>query len=41
MIRVGIVDTGIQNPNHPAIIGKIVAGHNFSLDRRKKDDISS
>ena len=41
MIRVGIVDTGIQNPNHPAIIGKIVAGRNFSLDRRKKDDISS
>ena len=41
MIRVGIVDTGIQNPNHPAIIGKIVAGRNFSLDRKKKDDISS
>ena len=41
MVRIGIVDTGIQNPNHPAIIGKIVAGRNFSLDRRKKDDISS
>ena len=41
MVRIGIVDTGIQNPNHPAIIGKIVAGRNFSLDRRKKTDISS
>ena len=41
MVRIGIVDTGIQNPNHPAVIGKIVAGRNFSLDRRKKDDISS
>ena len=41
MVRIGIVDTGIQNPNHPAIIGKIVAGRNFSLDRKKKDDISS
>ena len=41
MVRIGIVDTGIQNPNHPAIIGKIVAGRNFSLDRRKRDDISS
>ena len=41
MVRIGIVDTGIQNPNHPAIIGKIVAGHNFSLDRKKKNDISS
>ena len=41
MVRIGIVDTGIQNPNHPAIVGKIVAGRNFSLDRRKKDDISS
>ena len=41
MIKVGIVDTGIQNPDHPAIKGKIVAGSNFSLDRKKKDDISS
>ena len=41
MVRIGIVDTGIQNPNHPAIIGKIVAGRNFSLDRKKKNDISS
>ena len=41
MVRIGIVDTGIQNPNHPAVIGKIVAGRNFSLDRRKKNDISS
>ena len=41
MVRIGIVDTGIQNPNHPAVIGKILAGRNFSLDRRKKDDISS
>ena len=40
-IRVGIVDTGIQNPDHPAIKGKIVAGCNFSLDRKKKNDISS
>ena len=40
-IRVGIVDTGIQNPDHPAIKGKIVAGYNFSLDRKKKNDISS
>ena len=41
MVRIGIVDTGIQNPNHPAIKDKIVAGHNFSLDRKKKNDISS
>ena len=40
-IRIGIVDTGIQNPDHPAIKGKIVAGLNFSLDRKKKNDISS
>ena len=41
MVRIGIVDTGIQNPNHPAIVDKIVAGRNFSLDRKKKNDISS
>ena len=41
MVRIGIVDTGIQNPNHPAIKDKIVAGRNFSLDRKKKDNISS
>ena len=41
MIRIGIVDTGVQNPDHPAIKGKIVAGANFSLDRRKRNDISS
>ena len=41
MVRIGIVDTGLQHPNHPAVSGKRVAGRNFSLDRKKKDDISS
>ena len=40
-IRVGLVDSGIRDINHPSIKNKIVAGRNFSLDRRKKDDISS
>ena len=40
-IRVGVVDSGMRDKNHPSIKNKIVAGRNFSLDRRKKDDISS
>lgn len=39
-IRVGIVDSGIQNINHPDIKGNIIGGWNFSLDRKKKNDIS-
>ena len=40
-IRVGIVDSGIQNINHPDIKGNIIGGWNFSLDRKKKNDIGS
>ena len=40
-IRIGIVDTGIQNPDHPAIKGKIVSCANFSYDGRKSTDILS
>ena len=40
-IRVGVVDSGMRDKNHPSIKNKIVAGSNFSLDRRKRDDISS
>ena len=40
-IRVGIVDTGIQNPDHPAIKNNIVSCANFSYDGRKSTDILS
>ena len=40
-IRVGIVDSGIQNINHPDIKDNIIGGWNFSLDRKKKNDIGS
>ena len=39
-IKVGIVDTGILNMNHPAIKNNIIGGWNFSLDRKKKNDVS-
>ena len=41
MIRVGIVDTGIRYPDHPAIKDNIVLCANFSYDGRKSTDIFS
>ena len=40
-IKIGVVDTGIKYPNHPAIKDNIVLCANFSYDGRKSTDIFS
>ena len=40
-IRVGIVDTGIQDLSHPSICDNIIKGHNWSLDGSGRNNITS